>query len=260
MSTASTYQYQPSYDRVADSGREPITVDEQRRRDGRLQRQIREPSIQLGVNSQASGSAYVELGSTKVLCVVHGPRGITKAGSEFSERGALECDVKFSAFAQLSRRENRGQDDDEKKLSRLVGQALEPSVQLDILEKSVVDVHTLVIEDNGGCLDSSIIAASLALCDAGIPVYDLVPSCSVAIMSSVPKSSDALILDPLRYEVEEAWCHCTVAMMPLRGHLTLALHSGSVPSSKASTCMQLAMHGAASIYDSMKSAIKHKHE
>lgn len=138
----------------------------------------------------------------------------------------------------------------------LVGQALEPSVQLDILEKSVVDIHILVLEDNGGCLDSAIIAASLALCDAGIPMYDLVSACSVAAMSEDSKGTGSLILDPLSKELEEAWCYSTVAMMPLRGNVTLASHSGSVPSSKASNCMQLAMHGSASIYSYMKAVIQ----
>eukprot|EP01138_Halocafeteria_seosinensis_P000385 gb/GECG01000398.1/.p1 GENE.gb/GECG01000398.1/~~gb/GECG01000398.1/.p1 ORF type:complete len:113 (+),score=7.76 gb/GECG01000398.1/:1-339(+) len=105
MSTASTYQYQPSYDRVANSGREPITVDEQRRRDGRLQRQIREPSIQLGVNSQASGSAYVELGSTKVLCVVSVALNYNDNGHELCILGVYYCcaDMGLGELQRLGR-------------------------------------------------------------------------------------------------------------------------------------------------------------
>lgn len=44
MSTALTYQYQPSYDEQTNAERETTSADEQARRvDGRMQRQIREP-------------------------------------------------------------------------------------------------------------------------------------------------------------------------------------------------------------------------
>ncbi len=50
---------------------------------------------------------------------------------------------------------------------------------LDKYPKSTIDIYILVIESDGGCLPAAITAASMALCNAGIESYDLVPSCSV---------------------------------------------------------------------------------
>ena len=47
--------------------------------------------IRGNVTSQAAGSATCELGRTKVVCSVHGPRARRQAGrAEFSGRGAID--------------------------------------------------------------------------------------------------------------------------------------------------------------------------
>jgi exosome complex component MTR3 len=71
------------------------------------------------------------------------------------------------------------QDKEEKELSMLMVQALEVSLRLETFPKSEIDVFVLVLEESGGMVGAAITAASLALADAGIEMYDLVASCSV---------------------------------------------------------------------------------
>lgn len=56
--------------------------------------------LKCGVVSQANGSALIEIGSTKVLCSVHGPRSISHK-DDFSENAILSCHVKFATFATV---------------------------------------------------------------------------------------------------------------------------------------------------------------
>ena len=152
------------------------------------------------------------------------------------------------------------QEPEENEGSMLVRQALEPSIQLDILEKSVVDINVLVLEDDGCYLCAGIIAASLALCDAGIPMFDLVSCCSVAALSddSSTNNSASLFLDPSEAEMGKSWCISTIAMMPLRGKVTFACSSGSMSPVNMAQGMQMAMHGCASMYERMKDVLKQR--
>ena len=59
--------------------------------------------LRTGVMRKASGSAYLELGRTKVLCAVFGPQ--PAEGRELMQRGQLECALRFTSFSQQERRQ-----------------------------------------------------------------------------------------------------------------------------------------------------------
>jgi ribonuclease PH len=95
----------------------------------------------------------------------------------------------------------------EKELASCLAAALEPSVDLSKLPKSVVDIYILILEAGGGEAGAAATAASLALADAGIEMFDLVAACSVVSpVSSDGWFSDLPRLQP-RSNVEglEAW-------------------------------------------------------
>ena len=75
--------------------------------------------MQTGVVKHASGSAHVEIGRTKVVCSVFGPRATTD-GSQYSDQGGLVCDVKFAPFACAGGRRERGErvEEDEHRVAR----------------------------------------------------------------------------------------------------------------------------------------------
>lgn len=55
-----------------------------------------------------------------------------------------------------------------------------PSVRLELLPKSAIDIYLIIIENDGieGCIASGTVAASTALADAGIELFGLVASCT----------------------------------------------------------------------------------
>lgn len=71
-------------------------------------------------------------------------------------------------------------DAEDRSVAVLIQQALTPSVRLELLPKSVIDIFVTVIENDGteGCVAAASLAASTALADAGIEMLGLVTSCS----------------------------------------------------------------------------------
>jgi len=74
--------------------------------------------------------------------------------------------------------DNSLQDKEERDYSKLMEQALEAAVRLEAFPKSEVDVFVIVLQDAGAALAAAITAASLALADAAVEMYDLVTACS----------------------------------------------------------------------------------
>lgn len=68
---------------------------------------------------------------------------------------------------------------EERDISSIVQAGLEAAVQLDKFPKANVDVYCLVLESGGSDTALALTAASLALADAGIEMYDLVAACKV---------------------------------------------------------------------------------
>lgn len=75
------------------------------RHDGRYPEQLRSLTVRPGVVGRAPGSAYVELGSTKLVCTVYGPRSSTArtAGKTFRTLGNVSCEMNFAPFSALKR-------------------------------------------------------------------------------------------------------------------------------------------------------------
>ncbi|XP_032833833.1 exosome complex component MTR3 [Petromyzon marinus] len=160
-----------------------------KRADGRAPDELRASFARAGLLSQAKGSAYVEAKNTKVLCAVHGPREVLRR-EDFSMSGRLYCDFRVAPFAGARRCEARPPGGDEREAALAVVQALEAAVRLHRYPKAQIDVFVTVLEDDGGALGAAVTAASLALADAGIEMYDLAVGCSARQAGAV------LLLDP----------------------------------------------------------------
>lgn len=80
---------------------------------------------------------------------------------------------------QVSALYEQFQSDEERADASTVQQALDSAVQLEAYPKSVVDIFCVVLESGGSDLAAIITTASMALADAGIPMFDLVTSCYV---------------------------------------------------------------------------------
>jgi exosome complex component MTR3 len=147
------------------------------RKDNRNSDQIRPVFIKPNLIPQANGSAYIELGDTKLVVSVFGPRQNKRMA--FSPSGQLTCEFKFSTFACEQRR-GHIRDNEEKDISQLILAALVPAIKLENYPKSLIDIYITVLENGGtqSCLAAGITASSVALATAGIEMLDLVAASS----------------------------------------------------------------------------------
>lgn len=80
------------------------------------------------------------------------------------------------------------QDAEDRSVAVQIHQALLPSIRLELLPKSTIDIFLTIIENDGidGCIASGAVAASTALADAGIEMLGLVIACSAVSVKLSP--------------------------------------------------------------------------
>ncbi|XP_037033549.1 exosome complex component MTR3-like [Bradysia coprophila] len=185
-----SYQYhsKANLKTYEDKLKELFQQENELRVDGRRNTEARKMFLKSGVISQAKGSAYIELGNTKVIVAVYDPREIPKQ-NKYSALGELFCDFKFSSFASKKRRSPQT-DSEEQSLALSMKRSLMPVVCRHEFPNFQVDIFANVIQDDGSVLGAAITCAGLALADAGIPMYDIITSTTVGIIDN------KIILDP----------------------------------------------------------------
>ena len=143
----------------------------------RRRTETRPLKAKLGLLSDATGSALVELGSTRVLCAILGPypaMGSDGGVEARMERGQLTCDVTFAPGVESTLPNEAGRE-----LAVLLRAALAPAIRLGELPKCAVQVHCLVLEADGSEFGAAVCGSTLALADAGVPLTGLVAGCGV---------------------------------------------------------------------------------
>ncbi|KAI0928516.1 hypothetical protein AcW1_005737 [Taiwanofungus camphoratus] len=197
---------------------------------GRAPGDIRPIFLKAGLINQANGSAYIETERTKIACAVYGPR--QSKTTVYSENGRLNVEVKFVPFS-CTRRRVPIRDAEDRSVAIQIHQALLPSVRLELLPKSTIDIFLTIIENDGieGCIASGTVAASAALADAGIEMLGLVVSCAA---STIGKD---IWLDPTEDEARAASGSLILAGMPALGTVTNVWQAGRLTPEEAIQCM-----------------------
>jgi len=179
--------------------------------------------------SQASGSAYVEVGKMKIAAAVYGPRAYTRKET-FSEQALVQCELKCCTFADIERTPFI-REEWEKEMSVLIQEALLPAIRLECYPKSEIDIYISVLESDGqqSMLAAAVNTASLALADAGIQMTDLVTAASALLMEH-DEECPGVWMDCTRQE-EQAKNgmkrgHLMLAMMPSFNEVTHCVMEG----------------------------------
>lgn len=229
-------------------------IDENgRRTDGRLPDEMRPLKIEAGVIKNADGSAYVELGNNKVVAAVYGPREVVPRHEALSDRALLRCRYAMLPFS-VSERKSPQPSRREIELSKVIREALAPALFLNEYPRTVIDVFTNVIEADGGTRTASIIAASVALADAGIAMRDLVAAIAVG------KIGDILVLDINGLEDQYGNGDMPIAMMPKTGEITLIQADGLFTPQEIEQAISMASKAISKIYAEQIKALKAKYE
>jgi exosome complex component RRP41 len=141
----------------------------------------------------------------------------------------------------------------EVEISKVIRESLEPSLILSDYPRAVIDVFVEVLQADGGSRCAGIIAASVALADAGINMRDLVSACAAG------RLGDNIVLDINDVEDKEGDADMPIAYLPNVDQITLLQLDGRLSPSQFNECLNKAIQGCKMVYDIQKEALMKKY-
>ncbi len=220
--------------------------------DGRKPDQLRPVKMEVGVLKNADGSAYVEQGNTRVLAAVYGPREIHPKHLTLPDRAILRTRYHMVPYS-TDERKSPAPTRREIELSKVIREALESVIFVELYPRTTIDVFIEVIQADAGTRTAGLMAASLALADAGIPMRDLIAAVAVG------KVNGTLVLDVNQVEDEFGEADMPIAMMPSLGEIVLLQLNGVLTEEEFYEALKLAQKGIMQLYEIEKQALMKKY-
>lgn len=223
-----------------------------RRLDGRRLDELRPIKIQAGPLRQADGSAFVEWGANKVMAAVYGPREVHPRHLQQNDRAVIQCKYNMAAFS-VDERKRPGLDRRSQEISKVIGEAFQSVVFAEEFPRTSIDVYIEVLQANAGTRCAGLVAASVALADAGIPMADLLPAVAVG------KVGGAIALDLKKEEDNFGEADLPMALVPQSGRLVLLQMEGHMTEEELARSLDLGVSGCRQIYEVMKAALRDRY-
>lgn len=227
-----------------------------KRFDGRKFNELRPIRAKTGVVKNAVGSAMFEIGKTKAIAAVYGPRELHPKHLQNPSSGRLRCNYNMLAFSGSGDRVRPGPSRRSKEISYVTELALSPVLDLSAFPKTVVDVYIELVQTDAGTRCAGICAASMALADAGFKMKDLVCAVSVGVVGDTPVVD--LFYDEEAYE--DGAVDIPIAMMPRSGKITLLQLDGDLSKEKFEEALSMAREACSKIYEVQKNALKERYK
>lgn len=206
--------------------------------------------------TEKGGTAYVQVGGTKVFCTISGPKELAEDTDTTPSEGVVKVYVNGE---DLTSHDISEQETSTSASKGLVGlrHALESAVRsmicLDLFYQTQIDVMLSVIRDDGGILAASVMAASLALISAGIQVYDICVAAHVVLLQD-----GRIIIDPSS-SMTSGIPDCisvTVGMMPSLNQMVCSEHTGLARLKQLREAVGAAAEAALKLYPIVRKAVE----
>ncbi len=222
------------------------------RMDGRKWDDLRPIKIEVGTLHNADGSAYIEFGKNKIAAAVYGPKEMHPKHALLPDRAVLKCRYHMAPFS-VDERKNPAPSRREIEISKVIREALEPSLILEDYPRTAIQIYVEVLQSDGGSRVAGITAASLALADAGINMRDMVVGCAVG------KIEGKIVLDLDDAEDKEGSGDMPFAFMPNLNLVTLLQLDGLFTPDEFRQALELAQQGARRVYEMQREALIKKY-
>ncbi|KAI1772121.1 ribosomal protein S5 domain 2-like protein [Hypoxylon cercidicola] len=240
--------------------------------DGRRWNELRQLRGQIRTQAAADGSSYLEMGNTKVMCVVTGPSEDSKqrrgggAGTSAggtTAQGTNAADIVVSVVVggfSTTDRKRRGRGD--KRISELqytLSKSLAATLHTHLFPRSTISISLHVLSQDGSLLACLINAATLALIDAGIPMTDYLVACSAGSTSSHAAGDErADPLVDLNNQEEQELPFLTVATLGATDKVAALVCESRVQISRLEGMMAAAADGCVGIRAYLDSVVREK--
>jgi exosome complex component RRP41 len=222
------------------------------RLDGRKFNELKTTKLEVGILNNADGSAYIEQGKNKILAAIYGPHEVHPKHLTLPDRCLLRCRYHMAPFS-VQERKSPAPSRRELELSKVIREALEPSIFLEYYPRTSIDLFIEVLQADGGTRCAGLTAASLALADAGIPMRDLTAACAAG------KIEGQLVVDLTDEEDKKGEADVPVAYMPNLNAITLLQMDGQLTLEEFETAINLSLEGCKQLYTLQKEALKVKY-
>lgn len=219
--------------------------------DGRKWDELRPIKIEVGTLEKADGSAYIEWGKNKILAAVYGPREVHPRHMSLPDRTLFRCRYHMAPFSTTERK-NPAPSRREIELSKVIREAVEPTVFTELFPRTGIDVFIEVLQSDGGTRCAGITATSLALADAGIPLRDLISACAAG------KIDNEIVLDLNDIEDQKGQADLPVAISPRTGGITLLQMDGIMSGEEYEKALNLAIEGCKKLSEIQREALKNR--
>jgi exosome complex component RRP41 len=220
--------------------------------DGRKLDELRPMRIQVGALHNADGSAFVEWGANKVMAAVYGPREVHPRHLQQNNKAVIQCKYNMAAFS-VDERKRPGLDRRSQEISKVIGEAFESVVFAEEYPRTSIDIYIEVLQANAGTRCAGLVAASMALADAGIPMVDLLPAVAVG------KIAGKIALDLKKEEDNFGEADLPMALVPQSGRLVLLQMEGHMTEEELAQALELGVQGCREIYEKMKQALRERY-
>lgn len=220
--------------------------------DGRRLDELRPVKLEVGVLDKADGSAYIEHGRNKILAAVFGPREAHPKHIALADRAVVRCRYHMAPFS-TDERKSPAPSRRELELSKVIREALEPSIMSEYFPRSSIDIFIEVLQADAGTRCAGVTSASLALADAGIPLRELIAACAAG------KIDGQVVLDLSDIEDKKGDADLPVAFMPKSNAVGLLQMDGSMTDSELKQALDMSINACRTIYEMQKDALRRKY-
>ncbi|AEO70622.1 uncharacterized protein THITE_2055676 [Thermothielavioides terrestris NRRL 8126] len=227
--------------------------------DGRRWNELRRVHAQIRTQAAADGSSYLEMGHTKVMCVVTGPSepgprrggiggggaggGGSGAGGGQSKEAEVVVSIVIAGFSSVDRK-RRGRGD---------------NLHTHLFPHSQITVSLHVLSQDGSLLAALINAATLACVDAGIPMTDYVAACTAGSTSTYAANDEGAdpLLD-LNHQEEQELPGLTVATLGASDRVAVLVCESRVQVSRLEGMLAVGVDGCKQVREILDRVVREK--
>ncbi|KAK3393311.1 3' exoribonuclease family, domain 1-domain-containing protein [Podospora didyma] len=241
--------------------------------DGRRWNELRRMHAQIRTQAAADGSSYLEMGHTKVMCVVTGPSepgprrsavgasGGTGVGGGSGEAAQAEVAVSIviAGFSSVDRKRTARGDKRILEMQSTISNALAGSLHTHLYPHSAINISLHVLSQDGSLLAALINAATLACVDAGIPMTDYVAACTAGSTSTYAAGDEAAdpLLD-LNQQEEQELPGLTVATLGESDRVAVLVCESRVQVSRLEGMLAVAVDGCKQVREILDRVVRDK--
>ena len=224
-------------------------MSEEKRFDGRKFDEMRELEAKANLVERANGSGYFRFGDTRAIAAVYGPVETHPRHLADPRRAFIKFRYNMAPFSTKDR--NRpGPSRRSVEISKVIKEALSAVIEREEFPRASIEIYAEILDANASTRCAALNAASIALAHAGIPMRDLVASCSVG------KVNGQIVLDVAGEEDTEGEVDLPIGYVPSENKIHLLQMDGIITKEEFKKALELAIKGCKVVYQKQVEALK----